>query len=260
MNSFTFERDGDVAIISFNVPDTMNAISPEMALELIELLQRSEADARCTLLTGAGRGFCSGANLGRHTGNLASTNDVDLGQSLERAFNPLILEMAGHDLPIVTAINGAAAGIGSSIGLMGDLICASKDAYFLQAFINIGLVPDGGATLILPQMLGRARAMELALLGDRLPAETALEWGLINRVTEADTLMDTALGLATRLASGATQAIGQTRKLIWQGAGRNLRQHLDLERDAQRKVGKTEDFATGVSAFFSKAPPEFKGV
>ena len=259
MSKFSYEKRGDVAIISFNDPETLNAITHAMAMELVDLLARAESEVRCTLLTGKGRGFCSGANISAGPQQAADGQEVDLGAELENAFNPLILAMADHNLPIVTAINGAAAGIGSSIGLMGDIILASENAYFLQAFINIGLVPDGGATLLLPQAVGRARAMELAMLGERLPAAKALEWGLINRMTPAEALNKEALIIADRLASGPTRALARTRKLIWRGTGAGLADQLQAERAAQSFIGQTKDFARGVSSFYSKSKATFKG-
>lgn len=255
-----YRSEGPVAVICFNDPGTLNAISPEMALELRELLARAESEARCVLLTGEGRGFCSGANLASGSAAALAAGDApDLGHHLETAYNPLMRALRDHPTPVVTAVNGAAAGIGASIALMGDIILAAEGAYFLQAFINLGLVPDGGATFLLPHAVGRVRAMEMALLGERLPARTALEWGLINRIEAADSLQAEALALATRLAHGPTLALGLTRRLIWQSQAGPFDAQLDDERLAQRHCGHTADFAEGVAAFFAKRKPGFQG-
>lgn len=256
---FLYSLSGSVAWIRFNNPAALNAISPDMAFLLVELLNRSAKEARCTVITGSGRGFCSGANLAARASEGISGGDVDLGSELERAFNPMILAMRDHPHPIVTAVNGAAAGIGSSIALMGDIIVASDRAYFLQAFVNIGLVPDGGATMILPRSVGRARAMEMCMLGERIPAATALDWGLVNRVVSEEELEATTTDLANRLAAGPTRALGLMRRLVWQSDGSDLQVHLDRERSSQRDAGKSEDFVRGVTAFFSKSKPEFTG-
>jgi 2-(1,2-epoxy-1,2-dihydrophenyl)acetyl-CoA isomerase len=162
-------------------------------------------------------------------------------------------------MPIITAVNGAAAGVGMSLALMGDLVVAAKSAYFLQAFTRIGLVPDGGSTWLLPRLIGVARARELSLLAERLPAETALTWGLINRVVEDASLMDEALKLAQRLANGPTRAIAMSRKLYWESLSNTYEEQLDLERRSQEEAGRTQDFTEGVAAFLQKREAKFKG-
>ena len=257
-STFTYRLDGHVSRIAFNDPATLNAISPEAASELSALLLRAEREARCVILTGEGRAFCSGARL---SGAMAPSDGSlpDVGQSLETSYNPLILTMRDLSIPIVSGVNGAAAGIGSSLALMGDIVIASETAYFLQAFINIGLVPDGGATWMLPRFIGKARAMELALLGDRLPAAKALEWGLVNDVVPGEALESRIHQVAERLATGATRAISMTRKLIWSGLGSEFSDQLDSERQLQRDAGHTQDFVEGVSAFAQKRRPNFIG-
>ena len=162
-------------------------------------------------------------------------------------------------LPLITAVNGAAAGVGMSMALMGDLIVAARSAYFLQAFTRIGLVPDGGSTWLLPRMIGLARARELSLLAERLPAEKALEWGLINRVCDDAALLDEALRLATKLADGPTVALGMTRQLYNASPTNSFEGQIDLERAMQSAAGRTEDFVEGVGAFLQKRPAKFKG-
>ncbi|MEL6211682.1 MAG: enoyl-CoA hydratase/isomerase, partial [Pseudomonadota bacterium] len=221
-------------------------------------------DARATIMTGTGRGFCSGANLGGgEMRKEAASNDTapafDAGAALDTHYNPMILAMKDHPHPIVTAVNGAAAGVGCSIALMGDIIIAAESAYFLQAFRRIGLVPDGGSTYLLPRMIGRARAMEMALMGDKLPAGKALEWGLVNQVVADDALMGTARETAEKLANGPTQALAMIRSLIWDAEDTDFEGQLRKERVAQRTAGRTADFREGVSAFLQKRPAEFTG-
>jgi 2-(1,2-epoxy-1,2-dihydrophenyl)acetyl-CoA isomerase len=162
-------------------------------------------------------------------------------------------------VPIVVAVNGAAVGVGTSIALMGDTILCARSAYFLHAFRNLGLVPDGGTTWLLPRLVGRARAMELSLLGERLPAETALEWGMVNRVHDDDVLITEALAVARRLAQGPTRALGLTRRLYWESGSNSHEEQLDLERRFQCLACETDDFREGIAAFLEKRPPRFEG-
>jgi 2-(1,2-epoxy-1,2-dihydrophenyl)acetyl-CoA isomerase len=205
-------------------------------------------------MTGAGRGFCAGANL-----QPGSSGSRDAGLVLETLYHPFLRRLRELPMPLVTAANGAAAGVGMSFALMGDLVLCARSAYFLQAFRRIGLVPDGGSTWILPRLVGKARAMELSLLGERLPAEMALQWGLINRVVDDAELMDKAKDLARDLANGPTVALGLMRRLYWESAGNSYEEQLNLERQMQRKAGNTADFREGVRAFLEKRPAKFKG-
>lgn len=260
----TYELDGPIAVITFNDPATMNAAGIDTVSELLAALEQAGDEARATILTGTGRGFCSGANLGASSmrseaAGEASQTKFDAGRGLETHYNPLILAMKHHPNPIVTAVNGAAAGVGCSIALMGDIIIAAESAYFLQAFRRIGLVPDGGSTFLLPRMVGRARAMEMALLGEKLPAATALEWGFVNQVVSDDALMAEARTVAEKLATGPTQALALMRGLIWEGEDNDFESQLHAERVAQRIAGRTKDFREGVSAFLEKRKAEFKG-
>ena len=254
-----FERDGDVALITMNDPATLNAISADMTAQMSEAFAIAAQEARCVVLTGEGRGFSSGALL---TGAppIGEDGQIDPGLHLERSYNPFVTMLRDLPIPFVTAVNGAAAGIGCSFALLGDIIVAAESAYFLQAFRRIGLVPDGGATYLLPRMLTRAQAMETMLLGEKLPAAKALQWGLINRCVPDAYLMPTALALAHELAQGPTKALGLIRKLAWESADSDFAGQLHAERLAQRQAGRTADFAEGVSAFAQKRPAEFKGV
>jgi len=210
-------RHGHVAVLTMNHPEVMNAASVKMVEGLIAALEHIETspdDFRAVILTGEGRGFCSGANLSEVPAGAGVPRDT--GAALETAYHPLLRRLRNLRMPLVTAVNGAAAGVGMSIALMGDLIVAARSAYFLQAFARIGLVPDGGSTWLLPRLIGLARARELSLLAEKLPAETALEWGLINRVYDDGALMDEAMKLATRLAEGPTQSLSLVRRLYWE--------------------------------------------
>jgi 2-(1,2-epoxy-1,2-dihydrophenyl)acetyl-CoA isomerase len=230
-----------------------------MVTELREAFTVAAREARCAVLTGAERAFSSGAKL---TGGPPPTDDsgtIDLGRVLEEAYNPFVVQLRDLPIPFITAVNGAAAGIGCSFALMGDLIVAGESAYFLQAFRRVALAPDGGSTYLLPRMLTRARAMELMLLGEKLPAAKALEWGLINRCVPDADLMATATALARELAAGPTKALAATRKLVWGSLDAALEDQLQAERVAQRDAGRTSDFVEGVSAFAQKRRADFKG-
>ena len=219
-------EDG-VAVITLSDPGTMNAAGLDLAKDLAHALKSvaHEGKARAVIVTGEGRGFCSGANLSGG-GAAGRESDVDgkpdAGQALETIYNPLVTLMRDYPLPIVTAVNGAAAGVGCSLALLGDIIVAGESAYFLQAFRRIGLVPDGGSTYLLPRMIGRARAMEMALLGEKVSAAKALEWGLINRCVPDGELMATATAIAKELAAGPA-SLGSIRRLDQPAARRAQR-------------------------------------
>lgn len=256
-------REGAITIITLADPATMNAAGMDLAGELLEAFKAAavgEAAARAIVLTGEGRGFCSGANLqaGPGGGKLDGDGKPDAGAGLETVYNPLVTYIREMPVPLVTAVNGAAAGVGCSLALLGDLIVAAQSAYFLQAFRRIGLVPDGGSTYLLPRMIGKARAMEMALLGERVPAAQALEWGLVNRVVPDADLMETAMGLARALADGPA-SLGLSRQTLWASLDSDWAAQLHRERLAQRTAGKTEDFREGVAAFLAKRPAKFQG-
>ncbi len=259
MAKVKYQQDGAVAIVTMSDPATLNAIAVDMTEELVEAFNRAASDARCVVLTGEGRAFSSGANLSSGAPPTDAEGQPDLGGRLEATFNPVVTMLRDLPIPYVSAVNGAAAGIGCSFALLADLIVASESAYFLQAFRRIGLVPDGSATYHLPRMVGRARAMEMMLLGERLPAKTALEWGLINRCVPDAELMTTTKALAAELASGPTKTLGMIRRLAWASLDNTWTEQLQAERQAQRAAGRTEDFREGVQAFFQKRPPNFKG-
>ena len=256
----TYQVEDKVAIITFNDPATMNAAGMDTVSELKIAFEKAEDDARATILTANGRGFCSGANLS--SGDVASSipkSKPDAGDALDKIYNPFIMMMKEHPHPVITAVNGAAAGVGCSIALMGDYIMAAESAYFLQAFRRIGLVPDGGSTYLLPRMIGRARAMEMALLGEKIKADKALEWGLVNKVVPDADLLKEAKTLAVELANGPTQSLAMIRKLFWESLDSDFEGQLHAERIAQRTAGRTSDFKEGVTAFLEKRPTVFTG-
>lgn len=256
-NRVSVDVENSVAILTLNHPEVLNAISLEMLEGFADALDHVEDKnngVRCLVLTGAGKGFCAGANLqGRNTGDKRGAGSV-----LESHYHPLLRRMRRLHCPIVTAVNGVAAGAGMSIALMGDMVLAGRSSYFLQAFRRIGLVPDAGSTWILPRRIGLARAMELSLLGEKLPAETALQWGLINRVVEDGALLEEAKAMARELAQGP-RSLGLIRELYWESFENTLEDQLDLEFRTQRLAGATADFKEGVSAFLEKRPAKFQG-
>ncbi|MBB34885.1 MAG: 2-(1,2-epoxy-1,2-dihydrophenyl)acetyl-CoA isomerase [Hirschia sp.] len=254
------EWNGDVAIVRINSPKTLNALSSTNMEQLMDALDQVEDKARAMILTGAGKGFCSGADLsgGIETGAPITSPDYDAGLSLEMHINVLVARLRDLSVPFITSIRGAAAGAGAALALMGDMVVASETAYFLQAFSGIGLVPDAGATHLLVRTVGRVRAMELMMLGEKLYAEKALEWGLINRVVPDDQLEAASLEMAQRLASGAF-SLRQIRKMAWHAMDDDWDNMLNYERDMQRIAGRTQDHKEGVMAFMEKRRAKFSG-
>ena len=254
-----YEQDGDVGIIRLNDPDTLNAITGDMLEELDEAFDRSATSCRAVLLTSVGRAFSSGANLMGQKPSVDESGQIDAGALLETHVNPMVQKLRKMPIPWISAVRGPVAGVACSLALAADMIVASETAYFLQAFSRIGLVPDGGASWLLTRALGRPRAMELMLLGEKLPAEKALEWGLINRVVADEKLDDAALKLAHALAKGPSKTYGLIRDLSWTAADQNLETALAAERAAQCDAGRTKDAMEGIMSFAQKRTPEFKG-
>jgi len=252
----TFDIRANVAESVLNRPDRLNAITPRMLAEIGAALDGAVAQgARAILMTGAGRAFCSGADI---IGGDESLPE-DLGDLLATHYNPLVRKFAALPVPVVTAVNGLAAGAGCSLALLGDFVLAARPAYFLLAFVNIGLVPDVGATWLVAKAVGRARALEMMLLGERIPAHQAESWGLIHKALDEAVLLDEARALAVRLANGPTQAIAMMRQAVTAALSSDLDAALDLEAQHQRKAGRTADFAEGVCAFQEKRQARFTG-
>jgi len=257
----TLDFDGPVAILKLDHPEVMNAVSMDMLGglgEALDAIDDRRNEVRCLVMTGAGRAFCAGANLqGRDNQKPGSRSNA--GVTLETGYHPFLRRLRNLHCPIVTSVNGAAAGAGMSFALMGDMILCARSAYFLQAFRRIGLVPDCGSTWLLPRLVGKARSVELSLMGERLPAEKALEWGLVNRVYDDAALMDETMKLAHELADGPTVALSLIRRLYWESPDNSFEDQLDLEQQMQRRAGAAEDFKEGVAAFLEKRPAKFKG-
>lgn len=257
--TLTLVVEDGVALLTLNDPARLNAVSRQMITELnvvMDEIEAAETGVQCLVLTGAGRGFCAGANLQDRPDKSPEGEPRSI---LDTHYHPFLRRLRGLKIPFVTAVNGPAAGVGMSFALMGDLILASTSAYFLQAFRRIGLMPDGGSTYLLPRLIGLARAMELAMLAEPLPAEKALEWGLINRVYAPEELMPETMALAKSLASGPTVSLKLIRQALWQSAENTYEEQLEVELRGQREAGQTLDYREGVQAFLEKRPAEFKG-
>lgn len=248
----------NVATITLNQPDVLNAMSKSMGAELIDALKVANVKSRAIVLGSVGRAFCAGANLG--SGGLdINSKERDAGAGLATVFNPLICTIRDLDVPFITAVRGAAAGIGCPIALMGDIIIAGKSAYFLQAFRNIGLIPDGGSAYILARTIGRVKAMEMMLLGKKFLAIDALHHGLITQLVEDSEVDKRAAEIALELSQGPTKTFGLLRKSAWAALDSTLEEQLNRERDFQREAGMTEDFVEGVTAFREKRKANFQG-
>jgi 2-(1,2-epoxy-1,2-dihydrophenyl)acetyl-CoA isomerase len=254
------QRRGAVATLVLDRPQAMNAVNAELAHELLEALKDAANDdeVRAVVLTGNGRAFCSGADL-RAGFEPTESGHPDVEKALRERFHPIILAIREMPKPVIAAVNGGAAGIGCSFALACDLIVAAESSYFLLAFVNIGLVADGGSSLLIPERVGFARAAEMAMLGERVPAAKALEWGLINRVVSDETLLDDAGALADRLAKGPTRSYAGTKRQLNAWQFERMQAQLDLEAAIQQDLAASRDFVEGVTAFVEKRDANFEG-
>ncbi|MGC1329123.1 2-(1,2-epoxy-1,2-dihydrophenyl)acetyl-CoA isomerase PaaG [Pseudomonas sp.] len=259
-DTLLFSIDDGVALLSLNRPQQLNSFNAQMHGEVREALKRVRQDAsvRVLLLTGEGRSFCAGQDLADR--NVAPGAEApDLGQSIEQFYNPLIRALRELPMPVICAVNGVAAGAGANIPLACDLVLAARSASFIQAFCKIGLIPDSGGTWALPRLVGMARAKALTLLGERLSAEQAEQWGLIYRCVDDAELRDEALKLARHLATQPTYGLALIKRSLNASFDNSLDQQLEMERDLQRLAGRSHDYREGVAAFMDKRPAVFKG-
>jgi 2-(1,2-epoxy-1,2-dihydrophenyl)acetyl-CoA isomerase len=254
MKAVLVETVGVVRIVTLNRPERMNALNDEIFAGLNAAFEDITTDKsiRAVLLTGAGRGFCAGADLMQ-----SLSGDADLGDWLDQYYNPLVRQMRALPKPIVCAVNGAAAGAGMNLALAGDIIIAARSASFTQAFVRIGLIPDAGGTFFLPRLAGDGRARAMAMLGETITAEQAAVFGLVWQVFDDAVFTTEALTIATNLAAKPREALAAMKQAFNASSGNSLDEQLDLERDLQRRLGKTPDFAEGVKAFLEKRPPMF---
>jgi 2-(1,2-epoxy-1,2-dihydrophenyl)acetyl-CoA isomerase len=256
-----FHVEDSVAEITLNRPDRLNAWTDQLGSELRKAILEdgAEESVRSVLITGAGRGFSSGADVKEMLEQGARGDRPDVGTMLRERYHPIIKGIRELPKPVVAAVNGPAVGIGCSLALACDLIWAGESAIFGLAFVNIGLVPDGGSTFLVPAAVGKARALEMALLGDPVSAEQALDWGLVNRVVPDADLMDDARALARRLAKGPTRSYAQSKRALNNSLMRIMDEQLDLEAQIQGEMTQSADFLEGISAFVEKREPNFKG-
>jgi 2-(1,2-epoxy-1,2-dihydrophenyl)acetyl-CoA isomerase len=262
LSTILYAAEHGVATLRFNRPQQLNAMSVELMQDLTHAFDRAASDdaVRVIVLTGEGRGFCSGADLAANIAKppLDAQGRLDLGMMLEKFYNPLVTKMRSMDKPIIAAVNGIAAGAGCSLALMADLTIAARSAKFLQAFVNIGLILDAGATWILPRSLGPQRAMGFALLGEKVTAEQAHAWGLIWDVVDDDQLMAHVGAIASRLAQGPGVALARIKRSLHASATNDLATQLALEVELQRECGRSTDFMEGATSFLQKRKPAFK--
>lgn len=256
----TGENQG-ILTITLNRADCLNAFNDEMSYALQDALKAAEKDkaARCIVLTGAGRGFCSGQDLRSRTVGANNGDRPHLGESIEKRYAPIVTKLVTMEKPVIAMVNGVAAGAGASIAFACDLQIAAESASFIQAFVKVGLIPDSGACWHLPRVIGMSRAKELAMTGNKITAQQAYDWGLINRVVPEDKLLDETLTLARQLAAGPPKALGLMKRAMNQGMTLNFADFMKLEAQLQEVAGRTDGFREGVTAFSEKRAPQFAG-
>jgi 2-(1,2-epoxy-1,2-dihydrophenyl)acetyl-CoA isomerase len=256
-----WEQDGGVGRVTLNRPDTLNAWIAAFGRELKQVIEgeASDASVRAVLVTGAGRGFSSGADLKAGFDPAPDDGMPDLRKDLHEVYHPIIAGLRRLEKPVVAAVNGPAVGIGCSLALACDLVLAAESAFFGLAFVNIGLMPDGGSTLFVPAAVGKARAFQMALLGERVPAAQALDWGLVNAVHPDERLMEEAEALVARLAAGPTRSYAASKAALNRMLYPDLDAQLDLEAELQHALARTRDFQEGIAAFVEKRDPAFEG-
>jgi 2-(1,2-epoxy-1,2-dihydrophenyl)acetyl-CoA isomerase len=258
-DTIRFVAEDGIARLTLNRPDKLNSFTTSMHAEVRDALATVKTGgARVLVLSGAGRGFCAGQDLSDRS-VAPGAQGVDLGQSIEENYGPLVRTLRSLPMPVIAAVNGVAAGAGANIALACDLVIAARSASFVQPFCRLGLVPDSGGTWLLPRLVGTARAMGLALLGEKLTAEQAAEWGMIWRCVEDAELSTVVDALATQLAAAPTRGLARTKQAIYGAWNRDFDAQLDLERDYQRELGWSRDYAEGVAAFTEKRTPRFTG-
>jgi 2-(1,2-epoxy-1,2-dihydrophenyl)acetyl-CoA isomerase len=258
--SIQFTIDNGIAVLTLNRPDRLNSFTQAMHREVRDALDTLQADktVRVLVLTGAGRGFCAGQDLNDRAVE-PGAQGVDLGESVEKYYAPLVTTLRTLPMPVICAVNGVAAGAGANLALACDIVLAAKSASFIEAFCKLGLIPDTGGTWVLPRLVGPARAMGLALLGDKLPAEKAEQWGLIWRCVPDEALMMEAMAMAEHFAAAPTKGLAFTKKAMLASWTNTLEQQLQMEAGMMRELGYSHDYREGVSAFIEKRQPHFKG-